>query len=50
MKAENSEKSPGFTERIKVFEMIKDIVKAQGAVASGKKTDNTWWKNLHARK
>ena len=50
IKAENSEKSPGFTERIKAFEMIKEIVKNQGAVASGKKTDSVWWKNILARK
>lgn len=50
IKAENSEKSPGFTERIKAFEMIKEIVKNQGAVASDKKTDSIWWKNIIARK
>ena len=50
IKAENSEKNPGFTERIKAFEMIKNIVKTQGAVASGKKTDSTWWKSILARK
>ena len=50
IKAENSEKTPGFTERIKAFEMIKNIVKTQGAVASGKKIDSIWWKSIVARK
>ena len=50
IKAENSEKNPGFTERIKAFEMIKNIVKTQGAVARGKKTDSMWWKSILARK
>ena len=50
IKAENSEKSPGFTERIKAFEMIKDIIKKQGAVASEKKMDSVWWKNIMTRK
>jgi energy-coupling factor transporter ATP-binding protein EcfA2 len=51
IKAENSEKSPGFTERVKAFEMIKEIVKNQGAVAqSGKKINSTWWKDILARK
>ena len=51
VKAENSKKSPGFTERIKVFEVIKEIVeKNQGAIASGKKTDSIWWKNILSRK
>ena len=34
IKAEKSEKSPGFAERIKEFEMIKGIVKDQGAKTS----------------
>ena len=47
IKAENSEKSPGFTERIRAFEAIKDIVENQGTVSSGKKTDSIiWWKNI----
>ena len=51
IKAENSEKSPGFTERIKAFEVIKEIIeKNQGAVASGKKIDSIWWKNILSRK
>ena len=44
IKAEKSEKSPGYTERIKAFEIIKTIVKQQGAVSDASKTDSTWWK------
>ena len=50
IKAENSEKSPGFTERVRAFETIKDIVKKQSELASEKKTNSIWWKNIMARK
>ena len=44
IKAETSEKSPGYTERIKAFEIIKTIVKEQGAVSDGTKLESGWWK------
>ena len=49
IKNEKSEKSPGFTERIKAFEMIKEVVKHHGdALDSKTKGDSTWWKDVMA--
>jgi GTPase SAR1 family protein len=45
--SEKSEKSPGFTERIKAFEIIKEMVKHHdGALDSETKIKDEWWKNL----
>ena len=50
IKAEKSEKSLGFTERIEAFEIIKDIVKQHSVVPGRQKTDNIWWRNVMTRK
>ena len=50
IKAEKSEKSPGYTERIKGFEIIKDIVKQHDQVGGGKEMDSTWWRNAMTSK
>ena len=47
IKNEKSEKSPGFTERIKAFEMIKEVVKHHDdALDTETKIDVAWWKNV----
>lgn len=43
IKDEQSEKSPGFKQRIKTFEIIKTMVHN---LKDGKKVDNMWWKNV----
>ena len=49
IKNEKSEKSPGFTERIKAFEMIKEVVKHHDdASDSEAKIDGAWWKDVMA--
>ena len=44
--AEKHEKSPGFTERIKAFEVIKTIVLEQGVVGGEKKIESSWWQKV----
>ena len=46
IKAGKHEKSPGFTERIKAFEVIKTMVQEQGVVGGEKKIDSMWWKKI----
>ena len=47
IKNEKSEKSPGFTERIKAFEMIKEVMKHHGDASDTEtKIDDAWWKNV----
>ena len=46
IKAEKHEKSPGFTERIKAFEVIKTMVQEQGVVGGEKKIESSWWQKV----
>ena len=46
IKTEKHEKNPGYTERIKAFEVIKTIVLEQGVVGGEKKIESSWWKQI----
>ena len=46
IKTEKHEKSLGFTERIKAFEVIKTMVQEQGVVGGEKKIKSSWWKQI----
>ena len=44
--AEKSEKCPGYTERVKAYEIIKNMVKQQDAKDTETKVNSAWWKSV----